>query len=71
MVANCCGLFQILSRHMHGGVRTTETKQSPWPLVRKRTIPAERRPLVGETLCQLLRMGGGVSSGQGGGSPGR
>jgi hypothetical protein len=24
------------------------TKQTPWPLVRERTIPTERRPLVGE-----------------------
>jgi hypothetical protein len=24
------------------------TKQTPWPLVRKRTIPTERLPLVGE-----------------------
>jgi hypothetical protein len=31
-----------------------KTKQTPWPLVRKRTIPTERPPLVGETLCQLL-----------------
>jgi hypothetical protein len=23
-------------------------KQTPWPLVRKRTIPTERPPLVGE-----------------------
>jgi hypothetical protein len=26
----------------------THTKQTPWPLVRKRTIPTERPPLVGE-----------------------
>jgi hypothetical protein len=25
-----------------------ETKQTPWPLFRKRTIPTERPPLVGE-----------------------
>jgi hypothetical protein len=30
------------------------TKRSPWPLVRKRTIPTERPPLVDEILCQLL-----------------
>jgi hypothetical protein len=24
------------------------TKQTPWPLVRERTIPTERPPLVGE-----------------------
>jgi hypothetical protein len=26
----------------------TTNKQTPWPLVRKRTIPTERPPLVGE-----------------------
>jgi hypothetical protein len=25
-----------------------QTKQTPWPLVRKRTIPTERPPLVNE-----------------------
>jgi hypothetical protein len=29
-------------------------KQTPWPLVRKRTIPSERLPLVDEIWCQLL-----------------
>jgi hypothetical protein len=29
-------------------------KQTPWPLVRKRTIPTERPPLVSEILCQPL-----------------
>jgi hypothetical protein len=33
-------------------------KQTPWPLVRKRTIPTERPPLVGKTQCQLLRIEG-------------
>jgi hypothetical protein len=33
-------------------------KQTPWPLVRKRTIPTERPPLVGEIYCQLLRIEG-------------
>jgi hypothetical protein len=27
---------------------TEQTKQTPWPLVCKRTIPTERPPLVGE-----------------------
>jgi hypothetical protein len=27
---------------------TNKTKQTPWPLVRKRNIPTERPPLVGE-----------------------
>jgi hypothetical protein len=30
----------------------------PWALVRKRTIPTERSPLVGEIQCQLLRIEG-------------
>jgi hypothetical protein len=29
-------------------VSETELKKNPWPLVRKRTIPTERPPLVGE-----------------------
>jgi hypothetical protein len=31
---------------------------TPWPLVRKRTIPTERPPLVDEIYCQLLRIEG-------------
>jgi hypothetical protein len=27
---------------------TKQTKQTPWPLVRERTIPTKRRPLVDE-----------------------
>jgi hypothetical protein len=26
----------------------TKTKQTPWPSARKRTVPTERPPLVGE-----------------------
>jgi hypothetical protein len=36
----------------------TINKQTPWPLVRKRTIPTERPPLVDEIWCQLLWMEG-------------
>jgi hypothetical protein len=43
-------------------------KQTPWPLVRKRTIPTERPPLVGEIQCQILRIEG-LSRDQRGGSP--
>jgi hypothetical protein len=32
--------------------------QTPWPLVRKRNIPTEPPPLVGEIYCQLLRIEG-------------
>jgi hypothetical protein len=31
-------------------------KQTPCPLVRKRTIPIQRPPLVGEFRCELLRI---------------
>jgi hypothetical protein len=40
------------SRHSEYGGH----KQTPWPLVRKRNIPTERPPLVGEIWCQLLRI---------------
>jgi hypothetical protein len=33
--------------------RPQRNKQTPWPLVLKRTISTERPPLVGEFLCQL------------------
>jgi hypothetical protein len=37
---------------------TIKTKQTLWPLVRKRTIPTERPPLVGEIYCQFWRIEG-------------
>jgi hypothetical protein len=43
------------------------TKQTPWPLVRKRTIPTERPPLVGEVSVNFC--GYRVSPGQRNGSP--
>jgi hypothetical protein len=30
--------------------------QTPWSLVRKRTIPTDRPPLVDEIWCQLFRI---------------
>jgi hypothetical protein len=33
-------------------------KTTPWPVVRKRTIPTERPPLFSEIWCQLLRIEG-------------
>jgi hypothetical protein len=39
-------------------LREEPTKQTPWPLVRKRTMPTERTPLVGEIQCQLLWIDG-------------
>jgi hypothetical protein len=35
-----------------------KTKQIPWPLVHKRTIPTEQPPLVSEFWCQFLRIEG-------------
>jgi hypothetical protein len=43
-------------------------KQIPWHLVRKRTIPTERPPHVGEILVPTFA-DRGVSRGQRGGSP--
>jgi hypothetical protein len=45
---------KFMPRRMYSYV----TKQIPWPSVRKRTIPTERPPLVGEIWCQLLRIEG-------------
>jgi uncharacterized protein YeeX (DUF496 family) len=38
--------------------RLLTNKQTPWPLVRERTIPTERPPLVDEIECQLLQVEG-------------
>jgi hypothetical protein len=35
-------------------VEGINSKNIPWPLVRKGTIPTERPPLVDEIYCQLL-----------------
>jgi hypothetical protein len=37
---------------------TNKQKQTQWPLVRKRTIPTDRPPLVDEIQCQLLWIDG-------------
>jgi hypothetical protein len=39
-------------------------KTTPWPLVRKRTIPTERPPLVGEVSANFLRIEGVAWSAQ-------
>jgi hypothetical protein len=44
-----------------------QNNQTLWPLVRKRTIPTERPPLVDEILMPTF-VGRGVSRGQRGGS---
>jgi hypothetical protein len=43
-------------------------KQTPWPVVRERTIPTERPPLVDEILVPTF-VDRGVSRGQHSGSP--
>jgi hypothetical protein len=49
----------ILHSHRRENLKSyTQTKKTPWPLVRKRTIPTERPPLVGEIWCQLLQIEG-------------
>jgi hypothetical protein len=45
-----------------------KNKQTPWSLVRERTIPTERPPLVNEILVSTF-VDRGVSRGQRGGSP--
>jgi hypothetical protein len=51
-------LCHVASIPMHlflwTGICVPSNKQTPWPLVRERTIPTERPPLVDEILCQLL-----------------
>jgi hypothetical protein len=49
-------------------LRYPGTKQTPWPLVRKRTIPTARPLLVHEILVPTF-VDRGVSRGQRGGSP--
>jgi hypothetical protein len=37
-----------VSKLLHDIVLSSINKQTPWPLVRERTIPTDRPPLVGE-----------------------
>jgi hypothetical protein len=41
-------LLQILNARPSVITERYKTKQTPWPLVRERTIPTERPPLVDE-----------------------
>jgi hypothetical protein len=41
-----------------------DTFLNPWPLVRKRTIPTEQTPLVGEVSANILRVEGVTWSAQ-------
>jgi hypothetical protein len=42
------------TKSLHEVASIPACKQTPWPLVRKRTIPTELPPLVDEILCLLL-----------------
>jgi hypothetical protein len=55
-------LYHTLNKH------NNNNKQTPWPLVRERTIPTERPPLVDEILVPTF-VDRVVSRGQRGGSP--
>jgi hypothetical protein len=37
----------------YGILSQNKPKKTPWPLVRKRTIPTERPPLVGEVSANF------------------
>jgi hypothetical protein len=39
---------QIKTKQIRSQSYTTQTKQTPWPLVRERTVPTDRPPLVDE-----------------------
>jgi hypothetical protein len=47
-----CSLTVLVLRFYHYSSKASDiykkNKQTPWPLVRERTIPTERPPLVGE-----------------------
>jgi hypothetical protein len=43
-------------REQHYAQKMQTNKQTQWPLVRKRTIPTERPPPVGENYCRKKRM---------------
>jgi hypothetical protein len=41
-------VFEALFGHLRKGTEVSKKKQTPWPLVRERTIPTERPPLADE-----------------------
>jgi hypothetical protein len=49
-------------------IKKKKKNQTPWPLVRERTIPTDRPPLVDEILVSTF-VDRGVSRGQRGESP--
>jgi hypothetical protein len=46
--------WEVLEQWLNWWRHKMGSKQTPWPLVRRRTIPTERPPLVDEIQCQLL-----------------
>jgi hypothetical protein len=42
------------TQHQTAPPGINKKQQTPWPLVRERTIPTEGPPLVDEIYCQLL-----------------
>jgi hypothetical protein len=42
--------------YLNDTVKRYVNKQTPWPLVRKRTIPTERPQIFGEIYFQLFRI---------------
>jgi hypothetical protein len=49
---------QMFSNRHNTTPLNTSTTYTPWPLFRKRTIPIERPPLVGEVSANFLRIEG-------------
>jgi hypothetical protein len=45
--------FRLTTRSYIQEDRTNKKKQIPWPLVRKRTVPTELPPLVGEVSANF------------------
>jgi hypothetical protein len=59
--------IDLVCENLIAQLGTRHKQQTPWPLVRKRTTPTKRPPLVDEIYCQLLWIE--VSRGQRGESP--
>jgi hypothetical protein len=46
-------LIVIKSLRLEGSCEQTNNKQTPWPLIRKRTIPTERPPALVNTVMNI------------------
>jgi hypothetical protein len=56
-VVLCVGRGLETGRSPVQGVLPKQKKKTPWPLVRKRTIPTEQPPLVGEVSAKFADRG--------------